>query len=73
MGREVGGGFSIGNTCTPLTDSFQYMVEPIQYFKVISLQLKKKRILPMRDKYIYSLVFVFVCVSFQDYKCVNVK
>ena len=40
MGREVGGGFRMGNTCTPMLDSCQCMAKPIQYCKVISLQLK---------------------------------
>ena len=26
MGREVGGGFRMGNTCAPMADSCQYMV-----------------------------------------------
>ena len=39
-GREVGGGFRMGNTCTPMVDSSQCMAKPIQYCKVISLQLK---------------------------------
>ena len=43
MGREEGGGFRMGNTCTPMADSCQCMAKPIQYCKVISLQLKKKR------------------------------
>ena len=42
MGREVRGGFRIGNTCTPMADSCQCMTKPLQYCKVISLQLKKK-------------------------------
>ena len=33
-GREVGGGFMFGNTCTPVVDSCQCMAKPIQYFKV---------------------------------------
>ena len=41
-GREVGGGFRMGNTCTPMADSCCYMAKPIQYCKVINLQLKKK-------------------------------
>ena len=41
MGREVGGGFRMGNTCTPVVDSCQCMAKPIQYCKVISLQKKK--------------------------------
>ena len=40
MGRDVGGGLRMGNTCTPMVDSCQYMAKPIQYCKVISLQLK---------------------------------
>ena len=34
VGREVGGGFRMGNTCTPMVDSSQCMTKPIQYFKV---------------------------------------
>ena len=33
-------GFQMGNTCTPVADSCQCMAKPIQYCKVISLQLK---------------------------------
>ena len=39
-GTEVGGGFRMGNTCTPAADSCWCMAKPIQYCKVISLQLK---------------------------------
>ena len=35
-----GGGFRIGNTCMPVADSCWCMAKPIQYCKVISLQLK---------------------------------
>ena len=42
MGREVGGGFRIGNTCTPMADSCQCMSKQLQYCRVISLQLKLK-------------------------------
>ena len=31
MGRQVGGGFRMGNTCTPMADSCQCMAKPIQY------------------------------------------
>jgi len=34
MGREVGGGFRMGNTCILVADSFFYMAKPIQYCKV---------------------------------------
>ena len=40
MGKEVGGGFRMGNACTPVVDSCQCMAKQIQYCKVISLQLK---------------------------------
>ena len=40
IGREVGGGFRMGNMCTPMMDSCCCMAKPIQYCKVISLQLK---------------------------------
>ena len=39
-GREVGRGFRMGNTCTPVADSCQCMAKPLQYCKVISIQLK---------------------------------
>ena len=38
MGREIGGGFRMGNTCAAVADSCQCMAEAIQYCKVISLQ-----------------------------------
>ena len=42
MGREVGGGFKMGNTCKSMADSCQYMAKKtLQYCKVISLQLIK--------------------------------
>ena len=34
MGREVEGGFKMGNTYTPMVDSCQCMAKPIQYCKV---------------------------------------
>ena len=33
MWWEVGGGFRIGNSCTPVADSCQCMAKPIQYCK----------------------------------------
>ena len=44
MGRELGGGFRMGNTCTPMADSCQCMSKQLQYCKVISLQLNFKKI-----------------------------
>ena len=46
MGREVGGGFRMGNTCTPVPDACQCMAKPIQYCKV----KKKKRSLNVGEK-----------------------
>jgi len=34
MEREVGGGFKMGNICTPMADSCQCMAKPIQYCKL---------------------------------------
>ena len=33
MGRVVGEGFRVGNSCTPVADSCQCMAKPIQYCK----------------------------------------
>ena len=40
MGREEGRGFRMGNMCTPVVDSCWCVAKPIQYCKVIRLQLK---------------------------------
>ena len=34
IGREVWGGFRMGNTCIAVADSFRYLAKPIQYCKV---------------------------------------
>ena len=34
MGRVMGGGFRVGNSCTPVVDSCQSMAKRIQYCKV---------------------------------------
>ena len=39
-GKEEEGGFRMGNTCIPVVDSCRCMAKPIQYCKVINLQLK---------------------------------
>ena len=36
-------GFRMRKSCTPVVDSCQYMAKPIQYCKVISLQINKER------------------------------
>ena len=42
MGREVGGGFRVGNSRTPVGDSCQCMAKPIQYCKVKKIKRKEK-------------------------------
>ena len=39
-GEGGGRGFRMGNTCTSMVDSCQCMAKPLQYCKVIHLQLK---------------------------------
>ena len=39
--RELGEGIRMGNTCKSVADSCQCMTKPLQYCKVISLQLIK--------------------------------
>ena len=34
MRREVGGGFRMGNMCTPMVDACGCLAKPIQYCKV---------------------------------------
>ena len=41
MEREVEGGIGMGNTCKSMADSCQVWQKPLQYCKVISLQLIK--------------------------------
>ena len=41
MGRKVGWGFRMGNTCKSMADSCQCMKQSLQYCKAISLQLIK--------------------------------
>ena len=53
MGREVGGGFRMGNTCTPMAGSYQCMAKTLQYYKVISLQLKLKKFLKRNDLFLF--------------------
>ena len=39
-GRIEGGGFRMGKTCISVVDSCGCMAKPVQYCKVINLQLK---------------------------------
>ena len=58
MGREAGGGIGMGNTCKSTADSCKCMAKPLQYCKVISLQLikinEKKKEYGMITVYDYS-------------------
>ena len=64
--REAGGGIGMGNTCKSMADSCQCaMTKPLQYCKVISLQLikinrEKKVSDPALE--LWSLKCVFKCV-----------
>ena len=73
MGREEGGGFRMGNTCIPVTDSFWYMAKPIQYCKVkLNKIKKKKKRKPSYQKnqtnFLANSVIIFSCVLF--IKCI---
>jgi len=63
MGREVGGDVRMESTCTPGLDSCWYMAKPIQYCKVISLQLKKINFI-LKKNYVFCYLsfslFVFL-------------
>ena len=50
MGREVGGRVRMGNTCTPMADSLNVCQKPLQYCKVISLQLNNIYIYIYRER-----------------------
>ena len=41
MGREVGEGLRMGNTCNPVADSCQCMAKPVQYCKLASGMTQK--------------------------------
>ena len=43
MGREVGGGFRMGNTDKSMADSRQCMAKTIQYCKVIIIKINGER------------------------------
>ena len=43
IGREVGRGFRIGNTCTPMADACWCMAKPIQYCKVKKKKKHRKK------------------------------
>ena len=59
MGREVGEGFRMGNTCTPLADSCWCMAKPIQYCKV-----KKKKKYKEENTYNPTIVILLYYLPF---------
>ena len=71
MGRELGGGFRMGNTCTPVVDACWCMAKPIQYCKVkknnkiIKIIFKKKK----RKFLVYFFkIICWVIISFLPHK-----
>jgi len=71
MGREVGGGFRMGNTCIPVVDSFWYLAKLIQFVKFRNkIKLKKKkdtsrlREFHQKKKYIYIYCYcMYSCLG----------
>ena len=54
MGRKVGGGFRMGDTCTPMADSFQVMTN-------LDSILKSRDItLPPKVRLVKAMVFAVV-------------
>ena len=60
-GMEVGGGFRMGNTCTPVADSCWCVAEPIQYCKVKKKKKERKEIHKSRN----SIIIAMYIQSFQ--------
>ena len=70
MGREVGGGFRMGNTYTPMADPCQCMAKPIQYCKVKiiiimkhSITKKKKVLLDMPEPFHSHNAHSSICIT----------
>ena len=65
MGRVVGGGIGMGNTCKSMADSCQVWLKPLQYCKVISLQLikinGKKKKKKLWSLLIHQVLLLFIC------------
>ena len=65
MGKEVGGGFRMGNTCTPVADACWCMAKPIQYCRVKNnnnnkILKNKKRIILVGIKSLMNiLIYIF--------------
>ena len=64
MGREVGVGIGMGNTCKSMADSCQCMAKTLQYCKVISLQLIKineKKMVNLNKGHTAIFNIIFLC------------
>ena len=68
---EMNHQFRMGNTCTPVADSCQCMAKPIQYCKIISLQLKEINLYWKKSCFYYSTVtfscFFICCICSYDH------
>ena len=56
MGREVGGVFRIGNTCTPVEDSCWCMAKPLQLTRIRKFKKKKEK-----ELYFCGWKYIFIC------------
>ena len=69
MGREVGGGFRMGSTCTPVVDACLCMAKPIQCCEVKNNNKKKNKTKKQLD-YMMTFYFYLVCFIFLfDIQC----
>ena len=57
MGREVGGVFRIGTTCTPMVGSCQCMAKPLQLRRIRKFKKKKKY------TFVAETIYSFVNIS----------
>ena len=68
MGWEVGGGFRIGSSYTPMADSCQCMAKTIQYCKKNKIKNKNSYMIGREEKSKVSLLSVTtpVCVIAEE-------
>ena len=60
MGREVGAGFRMGDTCTPMADSYQCMAKTTTTnCKVISLPIKINKLIKKIKKFQTASLLLF--------------
>ena len=81
MGWEAGGGFRIGNSCTPMADSCQCMAKPIQYCKAKWSKKKEKKgqshsveldleVIPIEGHKTHIILYVYthICIAISTLK-----